>query len=174
MPFVLTINRTYVLERGDIMNLAWIDEYVFGVIDYCHSNDIFEIYKTLDININRLDKDDYLLQGYEALYVRNYFGIEVVFIRDDLPYLYEKFILAHELGHAILHIEMIQATFKKSLTNKGKLEKQADYFACNLLNIKLDDVYHYQLSKSQIAKDLGVSEGSLEYIYMNSFKKEGF
>lgn len=104
------------------MNLTWIDKYVDGVIDHCYSTDIFEIYNALSINIKRINKDDYLLQGNEALYVRNYFNIEVVFIRDDLPYKYEKFVLSHELGHAILHVEIDAATYNNKLINKGKLE----------------------------------------------------
>lgn len=147
--------------------MKWIDKYVDGVIDYCYSRNIFEIYDTLGINIRKLDKDDLLLQGNDALYIRNYFDEEIVFIRDDLSFKYEKFALAHELGHAILHIEIAQAAYTNKLINKGKLERQADYFACKLLNIKLDDVYHYQLSTKQIAKDLGVNETSIKYLSMN-------
>lgn len=39
------------------MNLSWIDPYIDGVIEYCGSNDIYEIYKTLDINLKCIDKD---------------------------------------------------------------------------------------------------------------------
>lgn len=145
-------------------NLFWIDEYVSGVIDYCNSRDIFEIYNTLDINIKKIDKDNLILQGDEALYVRNYSGVEIVFIRDDLPYKYEKFVLSHELGHAILHTEIAQAAYSKKLVNKGKLERQATYFALRLLDIKLDNVYHYQLTKKQIAQGLFVTEDSLNYV----------
>lgn len=146
------------------MSLLWIDEYVDGVMDYCYSNDIFEIYSTLNINIQRLDKNDLLLQGNEALYIRNYFDVEIVFVRDDLSYKYEKFVLSHELGHAILHTEIAQASFSSKLINKGKLERQADYFACKLLNIKIDDAYHYEFSTKQIARDLGVSNEALEHL----------
>lgn len=106
------------------MDLSWIDEYVEGVIEYCGSNDIYEIYNTLNINIKRIDKDDFLPQGGEALYVRNYLESELVFIRDDLPYKFEKFILAHELGHVLLHVEIARAAYNRNLVNKGKLEKQ--------------------------------------------------
>lgn len=146
------------------MSLYWIDEYVDGVIDYCYSTDIFEIYNALSINIKRIDKDDSLLQGNEALYVRNYFGIELVLIRDDLPYKFEKFVLSHELGHALLHTEISQAAYDSKLINKGKLEKQADYFALKLLSIQIDDVYCLDLTKDQISRDLCITEESLSYI----------
>lgn len=146
------------------MSLSWIDKYVSGVIDYCNSRDVFEIYNTLDISIKRVDKDHFILQGDEALYIRNYSGIEIVFIRDDLPYKYEKFVLCHELGHAILHTEVAQASYSKKLINKGKLERQATYFAIKLLDIRLDNVYHYELTKKQIAGELFITEDSLNYI----------
>lgn len=143
------------------MSLSWIDEYVDGVIHNCYSRDIFEIYSTLNINIKRIDKDDYLLQGNEALYIRSYFGLEVVFIRDDLPYRFEKFILGHELGHALLHTEISKATYNSKLINKGKLEKQADYFAIKLLNVNIDEIYYEGFTIEQIAKELCITEESL-------------
>lgn len=146
------------------MSLSWIDKYVDGVIEHCYSRDIFEIYNTLNINIAKVDKDNSILQGNEALYIRNYLGIEIVFIRDDLPYKYEKFILSHELGHAVLHAEIAQAAYNNKLVNKGKLEKQADYFAIKLLDVKVDNVCHEGLSINEVAKDLYVSEESLEYL----------
>lgn len=120
------------------MNLSWIDQYVDGVKEYCSSNDIYEIYNTLNIEIKKIDKDDPILKGNEAVYIRNYFGIEVVFIKDNLPYQYEKFVLAHELGHAILHIEIITAAYNSQLINQGKLERQANCFALKLLDITID------------------------------------
>ncbi len=106
------------------MSLSWIDEYINGTIEYCNSKDIFEIYDTLNIKIKKLKKDNVLLQEDEAIYYRSYFGVEIVFIRDDLDYQYEKFVLAHELEHAILHIKTYTAAFNKNLLNKGKLERQ--------------------------------------------------
>lgn len=136
------------------MNLTWIDEYVDGVIDYCYSRDIFEIYNTLNIKLKRIDKDDCLLQGNEALYIRSHFGLEVVFIRDDLPYKYEKFILAHELGHALLHTDVQKASYNSKLINKGKLERQADYFALKLLDIKIDRRFFTDKNLEQTAREL--------------------
>ena len=147
------------------MGLSWIDEYVNGTIDYCNSEDIYEIYDILNIEIIKINKDNYLLQENEALYIRSYFDKEVVFIGDDLDYRYQKFILAHELGHAILHTELYIAAFNKKLLNKGKLEKQASYFALNLLNIKIDCADFMGYTAEQIAKVLYISEDSLKCIY---------
>lgn len=146
------------------MSLEWIDKYVEGLIEYCYSRDVYEIYDTLDISIIKVNKDNCILQGNDALYIRNYLGLEIVFLRDDISYKFEKFILSHELGHALLHTDLIQAAYNKDLINKGKLEKQADYFAIKLLDIKLDSIYYKGFTKEQISKDLYINEKSLEYI----------
>lgn len=146
------------------MSLSWIDVHIDGVIDHCYSKDIFEIYNTLNIDIIITSKNSFILQGNEAIYIRNYFDMEVVFIRDDLPYRYEKFLLAHELGHAVLHTEIAEAAYNNQLTNKGKLEHQADYFDYKLLSIKIDEVCYGNLTIEQVAGDLCVSEDSLEYV----------
>lgn len=146
------------------MNLSWIDEYVDGVVEYCDSRDVFDIYNTLSINIKRVDRDSSLLQGNEAMYIRSYSDIELVFIRDDLPYQYERFILAHELGHALLHVEVAAAAYSNKLINKGKLERQADYFALKLLDITIDKDVFEGYTLEQIAQELFVTEESLSYV----------
>ncbi len=146
------------------MSLSWIDEYVAGVIENYNSNDVYEIYGNLDIRIIKVDKNDNVLKGNDAIYIRSFYGIEVVYLRDDLPSQYERFVLSHELGHAILHTEIASAAYSNKLIVKGKLEKQADYFAIKLLDIELDDVGYEGFTSEQLAKDLCVSEGSLEYM----------
>lgn len=147
-------------------SFSWIDEYVNGVVDLYSSDDVYEIYSILGINIIRLDKANELLQECEAVYIRNYFDVEVVFIRDDLPYKYEKFILAHELGHALLHTELSKATYNRNLINKGKLERQANYFALRLLDITIDKVCYEDYTYGQLASELCVTEDSLKYCFI--------
>jgi len=146
------------------MTLRWIDNLVIGLVDLYDTKDICELYQHLDIKIIKLSKDNILLRQDEAMYQRNYFDEEIVFIRDDLDYKYEKFILAHELGHAILHTELIAASFNKELINKGKLEKQANYFAVNLLDIELDSIDFEGYTIEQISKALHITEESLIYL----------
>lgn len=145
------------------MSLSWIDEYVDGIIEYCNSRDIFEILSSLGISIYRVCCNDSVLQGNDAMYIRSYFNIEVVFIRDDLPYQYEKFVLSHELGHALLHTEIAAAAYNNKLINKGKLERQADYFALRLLDITIDKDYYEGFTLEQIAHELCVTEECLAY-----------
>lgn len=147
------------------MNLTWIDKYVDGVIELTCTNDIFEIYKTLDIEIKRVDKDNSMLHGNEAIYIRSYLGLELVFINDSLPFRYEKFILAHELAHALLHIDQAQAAYNNDLIIRSKFELQADYFALKLLDISIDKYYYEGCTFEQVAKSLCVCEAILECLY---------
>jgi len=146
------------------MSFSWIDPYVDGVIENYDSNDVYQIYKGLGIHLIRVDRNDSILKGNDAMYIRSFYGMEVVYLRDDLPLQYEKFVLCHELGHAILHTEIPSAAYNNKLVVKGKLEKQADYFAIKLFGIRLDDVSYEGLTTEQIATDLCVTEESLNYV----------
>ena len=64
------------------MSLSWIDAYVDGIIEHCNSRGIFEILSSLGISIYRVCCSDKVLQGNDAMYIRSYFNLEVVFIRD--------------------------------------------------------------------------------------------
>jgi Zn-dependent peptidase ImmA (M78 family) len=141
----------------------WIDECIVGLLEFHDDRNIYDLYETLNIDIVKLPKNNVLLQGKEAIYHRSLLGSEIVYLRDDLHFEYERFILAHELGHAILHIEIYEAAFNKDLINKGKLEKQAHYFAIKLLDITLDPIEHEGMTIEQIAGSLHVAEDSLEY-----------
>ena len=142
---------------------VWIDECIAGLLEFHDDRNVNEIYEALNITIVKLPRNSILLQGKEAIYHRNFFASEIVYIRDDLDFEYEKFILAHELGHAILHTEIFEAAFNKDFVNKGKLEKQAHYFAIKLLDITLDPVEHEGMTTEQIAGSLYIAEDSLEY-----------
>ena len=118
----------------------------------------------MDIPIQEVREDSFILQGNEAIYVRDFFDTEIVFIKENLPFKFKKYILAHELGHAILHTEVFSAAYNKSSTNKGKLERQADYFAFKLLDVEIDSVGYQGFTKAQIASALYIKEELLEYV----------
>lgn len=140
----------------------WINDILEGINDTYGTNDIYELYDNLEIKIIKLDTDNILLRKNESFYNRNFFNMEVVFIRNDLHESYEKFILAHELGHALLHTNMYQAAFNKDLLNIGKLEKQANYFAFKLLDFNLDPINFEGFTIEQISSSL--------YLPTNCFK----
>jgi len=140
----------------------WIDNIITGLKETYGINNIYDLYDFLNIKIINLEQNNILLSNNEAFYYRNYLGSEIVFIRNDLNFSYAKFILAHELGHALLHTHIYEATFnKKNLINMGKLEKQANYFAIKLLNIELDPIECEGFTLKQIASYLEIPENLL-------------
>lgn len=86
------------------------------------------------LKLKKLEKNSYLLSGNDSIYYRNYYGYEVIFIRNDLYGYDEEFKLRHELGHAILHTSIPSSKY----INIGKLERQANYFALALKGIRFD------------------------------------
>lgn len=133
------------------MTLKWIDRFVDGLVDHYCSDNVYELCENLKISLSRLDPSSSILLGNSAMYIRNYFDEESIFIRDDLPSMYEQYVVAHELAHALLHIDLYSAAFSKDLINRGKIEKQADYFAIKLLEIDLDASIYEGFTIEQIA-----------------------
>lgn len=139
--------------------MEWIDKIVEGLLDYFQTNDIYDIYKQLNIKIVRLNEENIILKGNQAVYHR-FANTETVYCRDDLEN--EKFILAHELGHAILHVNEA-IIYYNPLENKGKLEREANYFAVKLLysNLKIEEGIE---TKQQLSKYLMINEDLVDYI----------
>jgi Zn-dependent peptidase ImmA (M78 family) len=132
----------------------WLDKYIDGIIDLYGTNDIHEIYDCLGIIIKRLDPSNLLLHGHEGFYYRDLNDLEVVFLENDLNIEFERFVLAHELCHALVHTNIDTKAFTNSLINSDKLELQANYFAIKLLNINISDYKDFTLE--QVASTLNL------------------
>ena len=133
----------------------WIDDIVGDMITKYNTNNIYELYNFQNIEIKRLDPMNTLLQDNDSLYIREFFGNEIVFIRNDIPIELEKFILSHELAHALLHTDIFMAAFNTN-TNNDKLEKQANYFALKLINCTFDEIELEGMSLEQIGSYLNI------------------
>lgn len=130
---------------------SWIDDIVLGLKDSCKTYNVYEIYDELNIIIRKIDPSSILLNGNDSLYTRDYLDSEFVLIRNDLDENLERFILFHELGHALLHVDVVRAAFNQKCLNKHKLEKQANYFALKMLNLKFDSIEMEGMTLEQIA-----------------------
>lgn len=140
---------------------SWIDDIVSGLKESCKTDNVYEIYDELNIIIRKIEPSNILLNGNDSLYTRDYLGGEFVLIRNDLDESLEKFILLHELGHALLHVDVVRAAFNQKCLNKYKLEKQANYFAFKMINLKLDSIEMEGMTLEQIAKCIKVPYNSL-------------
>lgn len=76
---------------------------------------------------------------YESLgnilgYYSKHFRIKVIHINENVDELKQRFVCAHELGHAIMHPNSNTPFMKKNtLFATEKIEKEANKFAVNLL-----------------------------------------
>lgn len=134
--------------------MDWIDDIILGLVDQYNTTDIYELCDAEFIEIIKLDSSNILLREKDAFYYRDFEDKEVIFIRNNLHPLIEQFILKHELGHALCHPDLLGAAY--TFSNKGKLERQANYFALKLSNLSLDEVELREMTLEQIACYVGI------------------
>ncbi len=107
-----------------------IKNIVTGLIELYDTNNPFELCECLDISLIFSDLGNELL-GFFQKTNKDY---EILHINTKLNYYMQKYICAHELGHAILQPELSVSFFIKSpFIIKNKYEIEADLFAAELL-----------------------------------------
>ena len=106
-----------------------VKEYVSIIRKKANTDDVFELVDYFNINVIETDLGSSTLGMYRYI-KRNKF----IFLNNDLEHYQKKFVLAHELGHAILHSDL-NCFFleKKTLYLKNKFEIEANKFAVELL-----------------------------------------
>ncbi|MGN1081684.1 MAG: ImmA/IrrE family metallo-endopeptidase [Acutalibacteraceae bacterium] len=93
-------------------------------------------------------------------------GHRIILINSSLDDCCSRSVCAHELGHALLHPDMnLRFLVNDTFFSEGKLEKEADMFAAELLidESELFSPEHENYSRSQLATTLGVSERLLNF-----------
>ena len=114
-----------------------------------------------------------MTRGFYQYLKRNH----VIYLDSDLKYEEKKMVLAHELGHALMH-KKINAIFLDTRTflKTSYYEKDADTFATMLL-ISDDDLLEYincEYTIENIANIYGCSKELIElrfkYLDINKFK----
>lgn len=143
--------------------MDWINEIILGLIEIYGTNNPYDLCNMLEIEIVKVNKDFKLLGGNHSSYIRNLDGNEVIYISNALSESHEKFYLSHELGHALLHIK-IKNSVNRFLLNKGKLEKQANYFAFKLNKFTFDEIELYEMTLEQIASCIEMPENALRQL----------
>ena len=101
------------------------------------------------------------VRGFYQYFQRN----NIIYIDEKLSDIEKKFVLAHELGHMILH-KKSNAIFMDTRThfNTDKYENEADLFAMSLL-LSDDSISEYQaegFTTDQIARITGYHEKLIE------------
>jgi Zn-dependent peptidase ImmA (M78 family) len=146
-----------------MLRYKWIDDIICGLIDRYDTNNVYEICEGENIKIVKLDPENILLDKKVAYYYRDIEDNEVIFIRNNLHPNIEQFILKHELGHALLHPAILSAPY--TLSNVGRLERQANYFALKLSNLNFDKVELEGMTLEQISKYFKIPHQPLRELF---------
>lgn len=116
----------------------------------------FTIAKHLNINVQFVDLTDEVRGVYCRTLRRKFIGIN-----SNLPYEWQRFVCAHELGHDLLHRGLGYYFIEQhTLFNPGRFERQANLFAVELL-LSFDrpedseTIEHFFL-RNQVPKELSV------------------
>lgn len=139
-----------------------INDIIKGLVEEVGSNDVYDILDHLNISLIRDNPEQNpLLKSCEGMYIRNMYDHEVIIVKDDLDN--ERQIIAHELGHALLHTEYDSLVHNR-FALPGRNEYEANYFAVRLLydNINIKQFKNY--TKKQIAMTLRIDEGWIEFL----------
>ncbi|MBC1722297.1 ImmA/IrrE family metallo-endopeptidase [Listeria seeligeri] len=112
----------------------WVNEMVETLSRKNQTSNPFELCEILNIIVIpwNLDSDT---NGFYKYIRRNRF----IFYNSNLPEHQIKYVVAHELAHAVLHTRL-NATFTKSIhwSNLSKIEVEAHQFAVSLMLADID------------------------------------
>lgn len=144
--------------------MAFIQEEVKKLIQKYSSNCPFEIARSLGIIIQYGDLGNTL-----GFYLHDS-RIKFININQYLHEILQRFVCAHELGHAILHPKANTPFLRRNtLFSVDKIEVEANTFAVELL-IPDEKIYEYRntnLSIEQLGEIFGVPGG---LAHLKSFK----
>lgn len=134
------------------MDKKVIDKKIENLIKKAGSDYLEDIISYLGIKVIKESTKSFYCQIKDKKYI---------YLDKGSPEELKPFILAHELGHAILHQEEISHYSPLSIT-KTATEREADYFAFKILGLEIDPTYNY--TTSQYASLLNVNEDTIKYL----------
>lgn len=135
------------------------------LIKNCNSNDPFEIAKQRGIIVLHEPLGSVL--GYYNSYKR----IQFIHINNSIPKGLEKFVCAHELGHAMLHRGANTPFLKKNtFFSIDKIELEANTFAVELL-MPDEAIYEHKYSALSLSEIAGIYGVPKEVTHLKSLQK---
>lgn len=143
----------------DIKNL------VSNFINIYKTNNVYEICSQLNIKIYKSHLKD--IKGY---FLNISEGISIV-VDYDLEEHEERCVIAHELGHVMLHRSSNICYLKNyTYSNTDKLENEANEFAAELLitNEDIKEAFEKQFSIEQMACYFEVPKELIEYKFKHT------
>lgn len=135
-----------------------IKKIVKELVDFYQTRDPFEIAEKMGILVTKDNLGD--IQGYYILYS----GIKCICINNQISsFNKQKIIMAHELGHSVMHEQERFMFYPNTLFSVDKTEIEANRFAAELLISDDEILKHPGISKHKISMILGYNEKLIEY-----------
>ncbi len=134
------------------MEIPFINEKLASLVQTHETRDPFKIAK--ERNIILLEEDLGEIYGYYCKIKR----IPFIHINKHLAFETKIFTCGHELGHSVLHPdEKTPQLSKTSIVSECKIEKEANYFATNLL-VEPELREYYRKTNYEILASYGLPE----------------
>lgn len=107
-----------------------------------------------------------LMYGENMETVRGFYlydsRIKLICIGNNLPDYMEKFVIAHEIGHSIMHRQSSAPFLQSTFLSVDKLEIEANKFAAELLITDEDLQEHWEYSIDELAMFYGLPKEIVE------------
>jgi Zn-dependent peptidase ImmA (M78 family) len=130
--------------------LNWIKSNITNLVNKHKTNNPFELAKNLKIDVVLWDLHKEI-NGFYKYDRRNKF----IFINNNLDDEMQRFVCAHELGHAVLHPRSNTPFLRKNtLFSVDKIEVEANTFAIHLL--LSDEKFEDYETKFDILRENGI------------------
>lgn len=141
--------------------MQWIKDIVEGLIEIYDTRDVRELIVLLEVT---LIYKNFINADIKARLFKDPFKNYYVYLSNQLTQQEERYIIAHEIGHILLH-DISCDYYSTSKVNKGKLEIQANYFASLLLldESAIDKIYLENLDIDQLSAYFEVPKELIQY-----------
>ena len=141
------------------MQIPLIDQKLNKIIEEYETRDPYLLSKYLDVAIREENLGD--IYGYYNKVKR----VKMIHLNTGMNDHFKRFTCAHELGHSILHPnENTPMLSKASIVSELKIEKEANYFATQLIVDYGNSELEY-LNEYQKLGYYGLSEEFSRYLY---------
>ncbi|MCI1904617.1 MAG: ImmA/IrrE family metallo-endopeptidase [Enterococcaceae bacterium] len=140
------------------MDLPYIDKTIKKLVKTYQTRDPYRLAKELNVLVLIENLGD--IYGY----YNNLRRIKMIHINSNMSDNKKRITCAHELGHSILHpAENTPMLSQVTIASELKIEKEANYFAINLIVDPSADGIEY-LQKYQKLEYFGLSDEFVRYI----------
>lgn len=142
--------------------LSWLQRRLEREVKKACTNNPFEIASSKNIIVNYFPLGNTL--GFYMKHVRH----QVITINSDIDESLQRFVCAHELGHAVLHPDKSTPfLYKNTLLSTAKIECEANKFAVNLLLFG-ENLQNYE-TLHQVMCIYGIPKEMEKYIDLEGF-----